>query len=122
MNLRIKGLQHMELTDAIRSYVTERASALGKFGNLDADNTSILAEVGPTSTHHKNAKDHFQAEFTVQLDGQRYFATETDQDMYAAIDKARDELVRQVQRSRSKHRVLWRKGHSFVKRMLRRGR
>lgn len=112
----------MEVTGAIDQYVRERALALKKFADLESDEVSFHAEVGPTSTHHKNAADHYQAEFTVNLNGQRFFVRALDEDMYASIDKARDDLLRQIHKSRSRHRVMWRKGSSFIKKLLRRER
>lgn len=111
----------MELTDAISDYVTERLQALSKFTDLTRDGVFLYAEVGSTSNHHKNSKTHFQAEFTCTIDGKKYFVREQGEDLYAAIDEARDELIRRVRSGKTKDRDLWKRGQTFIKRILRRG-
>lgn len=109
----------MELTDAIREHAQTRANALSKFAT-GTDTMEVRVEVGPTSHHHKHATDHFEADFTVTIGTHQFFARSRDEDLYAAIDIAKDDVTRQIVSYRSRHRVMWRRGKSFIKSMLRR--
>lgn len=110
----------MELTDAIRERVQTRMQALSKF-RTGTDTMDVRVELGPTSRHHKHATDHFETEVTVTIGSHQFFARTQDEDLYAAIDMAKDDIVRQIASHRARHRVLWRKGKSLIKAMLRRG-
>lgn len=89
----IKGT-NMELTEAIKQYVDRRLSALvdicAKYSPCD-----VAVEVGKTSQHHQKG-DVFYAELNMSIPGGMLRATSTKDDLYAAIDDAKDELKRQL--------------------------
>jgi len=84
----------IELTDSIREYVNKRlervAALTEKFEPCD-----IRAELELTSKHHKTGQFH-RAEFNLTIPGKLIRAENREHDMYAAVDKATDELWRQV--------------------------
>ncbi len=84
----------MEMTDAIRVHVEEKLGSLEKF----CENYSpcdVRAEVGKTSEHHQKGKI-WRAEFTVTIPGASLRAESIEEDLYAAIDAAKDDLKRQL--------------------------
>lgn len=109
----IKGTG-IELTDAIRDYAEKRVNALNKF--VDADDTSVLAnvEVGKTTAHHQSG-DIFRAEFNVSMGGKQFRAVAGKNDLYAAIDDAKDEMARILSAHKGKQASLLRKGSSILK-------
>lgn len=84
----------LELTSAIKDYVDKRLSSLvnicARYSPCD-----ISVEVGKTSQHHHKGEVFF-AEFNLTIPGASLRATSTTDDLYAAIDDARDELRRQL--------------------------
>ena len=87
MQIDITG-HHVEVTPALRAYVTEKMQKLTR--HFDQVN-SIKVILNVEKLQH-------QAEATVQAAGRTIFAADTAQDMYASIDGLIDKLDRQVRR------------------------
>jgi putative sigma-54 modulation protein len=82
MNLSIVSKQ-IELTDAIKAYIQDKASSFEKF-NLD-----VIAVKAIVSSADKNGKKGFTIEFILQLAGKdTVVIKQADKDLYAAIDLA----------------------------------
>lgn len=91
MQLNITG-HHLEITDAIRQFVSEKFAKLGK--DLDRIN-----QVNVTLSIEK--VDHI-AEATVFINGGELHASAQQEDMYAAIDVLIDKLARQLNKHKDK--------------------
>ncbi|MCR4312615.1 MAG: ribosome-associated translation inhibitor RaiA [Candidatus Uhrbacteria bacterium] len=85
---------YIEITDAIRGYVEKKLEGIEKIcaGYSPCD---VRAEVGKTGEHHNKGKI-WRAEFTLTIPGARLRAESTQEDLYAAIDEAKDDLKRQL--------------------------
>lgn len=84
----------MDLTEAIRQYVEKRLSALEKMCEKYSP-CDVAVEVGKTTQHHQKG-DVFFAEFNMTIPGEVVRSTSTTDDLYAAIDDAKDDLKRQL--------------------------
>ena len=119
MNIIVKG-SHMEVTDSIRDYLEKRVRALEKF--LDP-NAIVEAELGKTTNHHKNG-DIFRAELNITNHGsdrgKNVFVKAEEADLYAAIDKVRDEAADVLASKKDKRQSLFRKGAQKMKSMFKR--
>jgi putative sigma-54 modulation protein len=89
----IKGT-NMELTEAIKQYVDKKLGSLDKLTEKYSP-CDAAVEVGKTSQHHQKG-EVFYAEFNLNIPGTNLRATSTKDDLYAAIDDAKDELKRQL--------------------------
>lgn len=109
---------NIEHTNAIDSYVTKRMRDLEKV--LDAKGKSELArvEVGRSTTHHRAGKDIFFAEVMIRASKKDFRAAAKADDLYAAIDKMRDEIVREVTRHRERTREQKKDGAREMKRHI----
>ncbi len=105
----------MELTSAISDYVNKRLSSIEKFSK--GSNITGFVEVGKTTNHHKQG-DVFKAEFDLNINGNKFFATSEKSDLYAAIDDARDDIANSISRTKDKKQTLFKRGASSVKKML----
>lgn len=94
--MRITEIQgtNIELTDAIRNYVTEKVESIERFTKR-FDPCDVAVEVGKTSEHH-NKGDVFFAEMNVTVPGDVVRAHAERDDLYAAIDEAKDDVKRQL--------------------------
>lgn len=110
MNIIIKG-SHIEISPAIEAYVTKKLKTLEKL--VDAD-SRVQADLGKISNHHKSG-DIFKAEFNVYSHGKSSHLTAEDHDLYAAIDKAQDELFDVLAAKKDKKQTLWRRGAQTIK-------
>jgi putative sigma-54 modulation protein len=91
MNLNITG-RHIEVTPAIRDYVTTKLDrVIRHFDNV----TSVAVILSVEKLQQK-------AEVTVHVRGKDLFVESEDTDLYAAIDALTDKLDRQVQKYKQK--------------------
>lgn len=91
MQLSITG-HHIEVTESLKNYVTE------KFAKLDRHFDQVI-DVHVILQVEKLAQ---KAEATVRVNGAKLFAEDTQEDLYAAIDNLIDKLDRQVLKHKDK--------------------
>ena len=91
MQINISG-HHVELTTALRDYVTNKLSKLERhFDSITTTQVTLSVE-----------KLRQKAEATVHVSGADLFAQCEHEDMYAAIDALTDKLDRQVIKHKEK--------------------
>lgn len=97
MKINILGSK-IELTQAIKDYVTTKVSSLDKFYNgiLEA-----RVEVGMTTNHHQKG-DIFRAEVNLRVPGNLIRAEAVSDDLYKSINQVKDELQRQLKKYKGK--------------------
>ena len=93
MQMTISG-HHLDVTDPIREYVTNKLSKLERHYEQITSTTVMLTV----------EKLRQKAEATVHVSGAELFATAEHEDMYAAIDALADKLDRQVIKHKEKRR------------------
>lgn len=91
MHINISG-HHVEVTDALKDYVSEKLERLARHSD---DITSIQAILSVEKNRQK-------AEATIRVKGADLFANAESEDMYAAIDMLSDKLDRQVLKHKEK--------------------
>ena len=91
MQLNISG-HHVEITDALRDYVTSKFEKLERhFDNITNTDVTLSVE-----------KLEQKAEANVHVGGADLFAQAINKDMYAAIDSLTDKLDRQLIKHKEK--------------------
>lgn len=91
MQINISG-HHVEVTDAMKDYVSEKLERLSRHSG---DITSIQAILSVEKNRQK-------AEATIHVKGADLFANAESEDMYTAIDLLSDKLDRQVLKHKEK--------------------
>lgn len=91
MNLQISG-HHLEVTPAIREYVTNKLERITRHFDHVIDVSVILSV----------EKLQQRVEATIHMSGKDIFIESIDADMYAAIDTLIDKLDRQVLKHKQK--------------------
>ena len=111
INIKATGI---ELTPAISDYVSKKISAIEKY--LDRNNIDTVAqvEVGKSTGHHKSGSV-FRAEVHIVGGGLDLYAVSEMEDLYAAIDIVRDEIVHNIVQSKGKRQTLTRRGAELMK-------
>jgi len=115
MNTNIKAT-NMELTSAITEYVNKRLSAIEKFIK-EGEKVIAYIEVGKTTNHHKQG-DFFRAEFNIEISGNKFYTVSEKEDLYSAIDDAKEEIMRQMTNKKERKQTLFKRGAISVKKML----
>ncbi len=86
--------RHMEASDALRDYVTERTARLKRYIDKPMEGQATLS-----IQRFRNI-----AEVIINTDGLRIAGQESHEDMYAAIDLVMDKIERQVKKYKEKIR------------------
>jgi putative sigma-54 modulation protein len=96
MNLTISG-HHLEVTPALRSYVTSKLDRITRHFDQVVDVKVLL------SVEKQKEKERRQrAECNIHVKGSDLFAECSNQDLYAAVDELVDKLDRKVVRHKDK--------------------
>lgn len=96
MNLTISG-HHLEVTPALRSYVTTKLDRITRHFDQVVDVKVLL------SIEKQKEKERRQrAECNIHVKGSDMFAESAHEDLYAAVDELMDKLDRQVARHKDR--------------------
>lgn len=116
MTIKATNIDH---TNAIDAYLTKRMRELERV--LEPKEKSELAriDIGKTTTHHKSGKDIFYSEITFHVKKKDFRAVAKSDDLYAAIDEMKDEIVREVTRHHERMRLMQKKGGRELKQRIR---
>ena len=90
MNLTISG-HHLEVTPALRSYVTGKLDRITRHFDQVVD-VKVLLSID----NNKEKEARQRAECNIHVKGNDMFAESAHEDMYAAVDELMDKLDRQV--------------------------
>lgn len=96
MNLTISG-HHLEVTPALRSYVTSKLERISRHFDQVVDMKVLL-----TVDNLKEKDQRQKAECSIHVKGKDLFAECAHADLYAAVDELADKLDRQVLRYKDK--------------------
>jgi putative sigma-54 modulation protein len=113
LNISIKATS-IENTPSLEEYTHKRLNTLEKRLTGDA---RAYVELERTTNHHKQG-DVFRAEIKLDTNGQQFFASVEQEDLYAAIDEAKDMLLRELTTTKDKNDTIFRRGARSVKKML----
>jgi len=91
MNIVING-RHMEITDALKSYTSEKVSKVEKYL---PEGTEAVVTLEVEKFRHK-------AEVQLKVNGLLIQAHEETEEMYSSIDKVMDKIGRQVRKYKEK--------------------
>ena len=91
MNIVVNG-RHMEVTDALKSYASEKVSKVDKYL---PEGTEAIVTLEVEKFRHK-------AEVQLKVNGILIQAHEETEEMYASIDKVMDKIGRQVRKYKEK--------------------
>lgn len=115
MNINIKAT-NMELTNAITDYVNKRLAGVEKFIK-EGEKMIAYIEVGKTTNHHKQG-DIFRAEFNIEISGAKFYTFSEKEDLYTAIEDAKEEIVRQIKTKKDRKQTLFKRGAVSIKKMI----
>ena len=118
METRIKTTDYQLVPEA-EAYLQDRLAMIEKLLDSSDTATRIDVELG-RSTGHKSGDVYF-AEINLLVDGNSMRATVHAENINAAIDEAKDEILIQLRKHKQFHRRVLRKGGAALKRFVRFG-
>jgi ribosome-associated translation inhibitor RaiA len=118
MDVRTK-VTNFAMSSTVASYLDERVSTIERHLGEDAAKARVEIELGQEAKHSKHGENWF-AEFQVRIPGGNYArVVEHAESITAAIDAAKDEMLRKLRTSKKEHTGFIRKTGEKIKRMLR---
>lgn len=117
ININIKRT-NFNMTPDIEEYLTSRVESVEKFLQHYQDEVILVECEIDRSTHHKKG-EVFRVEINLSVAGKLYRSEETNIDVRAAIDIAKDQLEKQIRRSKTRKFELFEKGARAIKNILR---
>jgi len=114
MNIIIKGI-HMDITPAVEAYARKKVQSLEKF--ID-EGTKMEVDLSKTH-HHQKGSDAFKADYKVFCKGEYLQSSAEAEDIYSALDLARDELYMSLSSKKDKKMTLWKRGGKRIKNIMR---
>jgi ribosomal subunit interface protein len=115
MNTNIKTT-NLSLTPAISAYIDKRLNKVGKIVGKDSA-AQCDVELARTTDHHQKG-DIFRAEIHIVGSGKNLYASSEKEDLYSAIDEARDMVLRELKVNKGKKISLIRRSGARVKNMI----
>jgi ribosomal subunit interface protein len=116
INLKVTNFQ---ATPDIQNYLDKKLEKIGDIAERRQDEVILRVEIGKTTKHHKSGAV-YRAEIETHVGGKDVRAVSEKEDIFAAIDEAKDELVRELVHNKEKEEALLKKGGRKIKDMLRR--
>ncbi|MBU2460627.1 ribosome-associated translation inhibitor RaiA [Patescibacteria group bacterium] len=110
---------NIDLTDALSSFVEEKMKHLDKLlkNDISADSVLCEVEIGINTKHHHSGKI-FRAEINLHISGKILRVASEKEDLYIAINDAKEELKKSLTSYQSKQRTRFRRGTDAVKNII----
>jgi ribosomal subunit interface protein len=119
MDIRTKTNEY-QMTPEVEAYIDERVAHVEKFLKGEAEQARMEVELSRAAGHHKHSEHMYFAEFQLIRPGvPLVVARNHEPTVNAAIDNAKNELLRQLRQEKRVHVRVWRRGGSLAKRLLR---
>lgn len=109
---------NIEITPAIEEYLFKKMAVLERYVDEEDSGLQAAVELEKTTDHHLSGKI-FRAEISLQSARGTFRAEETAEDLYAAIDATKDEMVRVLSEGKGKRIERVRSGNRRAKEILR---
>jgi len=117
MNIRT-NTHGIELTPSISEYIEKKLITIERLLQGVPPETLIEIEIEKDSKQRKG--QGFKAEINVFLPNKRLFASAEHDDLYAAIDEAKDEILSELKKQNVKRRDIARRSAAHVKQLFQR--
>ncbi len=116
MNINIKA-NNIELTGDIRNYFNKKAEALEKLIDKNDESVALNVILSKMTKHHQKG-DIFKAEINLHISGKVFNASSEEEDLFAAIDLVKDEMLRELRSHKDKRIGLIKRGGNKIKNFL----
>ena len=110
-------MTNVELSSAIQDYLNKKVAAFDKLINKNDESASLNVVLAKITRHHQKG-DIFKAEMNLHISGKVFQASSEEQDIFSAIDFAKDEMVRELRSYKDKKIGGIKRGGTEVKKII----
>ena len=115
MNIRT-NTHGIEMTPSMSEYIEKKLITIERLLQDVPPETLIEVEIEKDSKQRKG--QGFKAEINIFLPNKRLFASAEHDDLYAAIDEAKDEILSELKKQNTKRRDVVRRGAAHAKQLF----
>ncbi len=120
MRITLKITGSADVTPELRAYAEEKAGMLAKYlGSKNDDAALCMIEIGRVQ-EGQHSGDIYRAEFNITYAGGQSYYVATAPTLQKAIDKAKDEMKRELLRAHKKEQHLFKRGAQAMKDLFKR--
>ena len=119
MQINLLG-KNIELTEAIKDYVSKRVTNLEKLlSRIEDKEGKVLVnfEVSKSTNHHKSGYV-FHADCLIKIDGKEFYGSADKEDLYQAVDAVKDSLYNEINKHKDRTQTLFKRGGASIKKMM----
>ncbi len=116
MKINIKTT-NIDLTHALSDYTNQKIGQIEKFIKSNDDSVLCNVEIGTTTKHHQSGKI-FRAEINLRVSRKDFRAVSEKEDLYVAINDAKEEMIETVKSRKTKQRTRLRRGSESIKNII----
>jgi ribosomal subunit interface protein len=116
MKINEKGV-NMQITPDIKDYLYKKLAHIEKFLNPTDESVLCEVELGKISNHH-NKGDVYKTEINLHIAGKNLRAVSEMEDIFASIDIAKDDIVRDLQTNKDRKVSMMKRGGAKIKNLL----
>ena len=119
MQINLQG-KNVELTEAVKDYVSKRVTNLGKLLSRIEDGggkVMVNMDLSRSTQHHKSG-EIFHADCLVKIDGKEFYGSADEEDLYQAIDTLKDSLYNEINKNNDRSQTLFKRGATSIKKMM----
>lgn len=116
ININIKST-NFNMTPDIKTMIEDKINLLEKFIDLGKEETALAEVEMERSSRHKKG-EVFRAEINLSFKGKIYRASETHYDPRNAIEKAKNEIEKEIRRTKGKKDSLFKRGARKIKNLI----
>ena len=119
MQINVLG-KNIILTDDIKDYVIKKVTNLEKvLSGIEekGGKVNVNFEVSKSSNHHKSG-DVFHADCLINMQGEKFYSSADEEDVYRAIDSVKESLFREISKNKTRKLTLFKRGAARVKKMM----
>ena len=118
MQIHFKATNY-EIPEEVKDFATKKLSAITKFvGTEEQSEAQIYLELGKETEAHAHGRI-WRAEINFDQGGKRFRSTSVQESLEDAIDRAIEDMSRELRTAKTKGESIVRRGGGAVKAMLR---
>jgi ribosomal subunit interface protein len=111
-------LTNTQVDEQLKNYLEDKLGQIEKVINPQDESVRADVELAQTTKHHRTGPI-YRAEIKLHLAGGYLYAAEQAEDLAAALDLVKDEIIRQINTKEKRKVTLLRRGGRLIKSMLR---
>ncbi|MBT3283076.1 ribosome-associated translation inhibitor RaiA [bacterium] len=104
---------NIELTQEISNYLDKRLESIEKL--IDPNDESAIFDIEVEKLTGQQSGEVLRAEINLKIAGKHLRAEATEETLFNAIDKARNDMLTELRRAKSKKRRMFRRGGTAIK-------